>query len=82
MNVSLSQDLQDYVTEKVRSGAYADEGDVLSEALRFLKEYEAMKRAALRAAVQEGLDSGPAEPFDFDVFMDEVRRADPPDAKP
>jgi len=31
------------------------------------------RRVALNAALQEGLDSGPALPFDFDEFMAQMK---------
>jgi Arc/MetJ-type ribon-helix-helix transcriptional regulator len=31
------------------------------------------KLAALRAAIREGLDSGPAEPFDIEAILAEAR---------
>ncbi|MGO9807654.1 MAG: type II toxin-antitoxin system ParD family antitoxin [Rhodomicrobium sp.] len=31
------------------------------------------KLAALRAAIREGLDSGPAEPFDMEAILAEAR---------
>lgn len=38
--------------------------------------YEA-KLAKLRAAIQEGLDSGPAEAFDLDAFIAEMHALHP-----
>ncbi|MEE8342210.1 MAG: type II toxin-antitoxin system ParD family antitoxin [Gammaproteobacteria bacterium] len=36
---------------------------------RFQDENPDAKQALLRSAIQEGLDSGPAELFDFDKFV-------------
>ena len=36
-------------------------------------EPEELKLAILRALIQDGIDSGPAEPFDFDAFMAQLR---------
>lgn len=69
MNVALPETLQDYITAKVRSGEYADEADVVCEALRLMEEHEAAKLEALEAALEEGLASGPAEPFDRAAFV-------------
>lgn len=74
MNVSLPQDVQDFVAAKVRSGEYSDEADVLFDAVRMMREYETMKLAALRAAVQEGFDSElEPEPFDFAAYRADRR---------
>jgi len=39
-----------------------------------LLEAEEQKLEALRAALIEGEESGPAEPFDFDEFIAEMKR--------
>ena len=44
--------------------------------LRLLEEQEA-KLAALQSALIEGEQSGPATPFDFDVFITRKRDARP-----
>jgi antitoxin ParD1/3/4 len=49
---------------------------VVREGLRLLAERrktEELKLAALRAAIREGLDSGPAEPFDMEAIIAEAR---------
>ena len=38
-----------------------------------LKRRSGEKLAALRAAIREGLDSGPAEPFDMEAILAEAR---------
>jgi antitoxin ParD1/3/4 len=54
----------------VAGGRYEAAADVLRESLRLMQESEAEREAkltALRAAVQEGLDSGPMEEIG-DIF--------------
>jgi antitoxin ParD1/3/4 len=67
-NVNLPKELDRFVVSRVKSGHYANASEVLRSALRLLerdeREYEE-KMAALRAAIQEGLDSGIAEPGVF-----------------
>ena len=63
------------VADLVASGRYADEADVLRASLRLLEEREAERAALLRrleAAVDEGLASGPPEPFDLEAFLAEA----------
>ena len=42
--------------------------EVVRAGLRILEEREA-KLEALRGAINEGLESGPAEPFDVEAFI-------------
>ncbi len=70
MNVSLTNQLEFYVQQKVATGMYNSASEVIREALRLMAEKDseqALKLAALRADVQQGLDSiaaGQAKPFD------------------
>lgn len=42
-----------------------------------IKRRDLEKLAALRAAIREGLESGPAEPFDMEAILAEARAALP-----
>jgi antitoxin ParD1/3/4 len=68
-NVSLPEKLDQFITAKVESGDYANASEVMRAALRLLekeeREYEE-KMAILRAAIEEGLASGDAEPGVFE----------------
>ena len=64
MNVSLSPQLEDFVKQKVSTGMYNSVSEVVREALRLLEEkdqLQAIKLQALRAEIQEGLDSSESE---------------------
>jgi antitoxin ParD1/3/4 len=67
-NVNLPRALDRFVASRVKSGSYANASEVMRSALRLLerdeREYEE-KLAALRTAIQEGLDSGVAQPGAF-----------------
>ena len=57
MNYELSQEYADYVREKVASGAYATERDVLEDGLRYLRENDVLSqytREELNAMIEEG----------------------------
>jgi len=59
MNVSLTPELEGLVNEKVRSGDYNSASEVVREALRLLKEQDALKlirREELRREVMKGVD--------------------------
>ena len=68
-NVSLTKELDRFIARSVKRGRYANASDVVRSALRLLEQEEREfeeKMAALRKAIQEGLDSGVAEPGIFD----------------
>lgn len=60
MNVSLTQELEQFVQAKVNSGLYHSASEVIREGLRLLQErdmFQEMKLQALRAEIQRGIDS-------------------------
>jgi len=64
MNVNLTPQLEDMVRRKVASGMYGSASEVVREALRLMEAHD-QERAArlerLRADIDAGLNSGPAE---------------------
>jgi antitoxin ParD1/3/4 len=61
MNVSLSETLKEYVTERIADGIYSNTSDYIRALIR-----NDMKRRAdqkLEAAILEGIASGPAAPM-------------------
>jgi antitoxin ParD1/3/4 len=70
---SIGDHFNDFVATQVKEGRYGNASDVIRAGLRLLEEREA-KLAALRAALIEGEESGPALPFDFDEFVAEMQR--------
>jgi antitoxin ParD1/3/4 len=74
MNVSLTPQLEKLVQERVKSGRYTSASEVIREALRLMEEKDRLLEAKLdqlRQDIREGLDSGPATPWD----PDEIKRA-------
>ena len=78
MNVSISQQLEEWIHEKVSSGLYQTASEVIREALRLLREKEQIrdlrieelrKRIALGI---EDLDEGRSANFDESV-LEEVK---------
>jgi len=56
MHVTLTRELEQFVKEKVRTGRYTDESEVVREALRKL-ERDDYESPALEAALLEGVRS-------------------------
>ena len=71
MNTSISLDdhFVTFLAEQVASGRYQTSIEDIRAGLRLLEERE-VHLNALRAALIEGKDSGEAEEFDFDAFID------------
>ena len=67
-SVSLSDHFVEFIEEKVKDGRYTSASDVVRAGLRLLEAEEA-KLEQLRAMIDEGVASGPAQPFDFDAFL-------------
>ena len=65
---ALGDHFREFAQRKVREGRYGSTSEVVRAGLRLL-EAEEQKIEALKRAIQEGLDSGPPEPFDFDDFL-------------
>lgn len=83
-NVNLTRELDRFVAEKVASGRYANASEVMRAALRSLERQEQefeQKMAVLRAAIDEGLASGVAEPGVFerlDAYIDALAGEEEP----
>jgi antitoxin ParD1/3/4 len=77
MNVSLTSELEQYVTEKVASGLYHSASEVIREGLRLLKDQDALREIRLqelRQQVQAGIDSGDAQPLDVEDVIERGKK--------
>lgn len=72
MTITLPPALNQLVDRLVSTGRYADESDVVREALRVLERQEFDESPALEAAILEGVAS-PHQPYDSSV-LDRIRR--------
>lgn len=70
-SVSLGDHFAGFVERQLARGRYGSASEVVRAGLRLLEEHEA-KLETLRAALVEGEQSGPARPFDRNVFFDRM----------
>jgi antitoxin ParD1/3/4 len=74
MNINLTPQLEDLVRQKVASGLYTSASEVVREALRLMEEKDRLlgaKLDQLRQDIRDGVNSGPAQPWD----PEEIKRA-------
>lgn len=77
MNVSLTPELEKYVSEKVESGLYHSASEVIREGLRLLKDQDALRKIRLhevRQQIQEGVNSGESQPLNVEEVIDRGRK--------
>ena len=75
---TLGSHFEGFVRQLVENGRFVSASEVLREGLRLVEEREQTRKAklqALRTAIQEGIDSGPAEPLDMNAIKAEARTA-------
>lgn len=65
MNISLPDQMKNWVEESVQSGLYANASDYVRDLIR----QDHQKMAALRQALIEGENSGEARVFDLEAFI-------------
>jgi len=76
MHISLTHELEQFVTEKVQSGRYTSASEVIRDSLRLLVERDQLYQIRLdelRKEIQKGIDSGEATAFDPEVIINKVR---------
>jgi antitoxin ParD1/3/4 len=83
MNVSLTPELENFVSEKVKSGLYNSASEVLRESLRLLKERDMLKEiqlSELRREIMLGVEQIRRGEFvevkasELDAFADKLIR--------
>ena len=67
-SLSLDDHSTDFIERQVDEGNFASPSEVVRAGLQLLEERQAQIER-LRAAIIEGEESGPPQPFDFDVFI-------------
>ncbi|MDI4234392.1 type II toxin-antitoxin system ParD family antitoxin [Bradyrhizobium sp. Arg237L] len=73
---SIGKHFEDMIHGLIESGRYSTASEVLRDGLRLIEEREERRKAkleALRAEIQKGFDSGPAEEVDIHEMMESVK---------
>ena len=72
MNVSLPDPMKTWVEARLKDGRYSNTSDYVRHLIRRDQE-RAQALEALQQAIDDGVKSGDAEPFDFKAFKAEMR---------
>ena len=67
MNISLPEQMREWVQSQIEAGKYASSSDYVRDLIRQDQERR-NEIAALQRAIEEGLESGESEEFDFAQF--------------
>ena len=71
-SVALGQHFEEFIQASIASGRYNNASEVVRSGLRLLEDRE-RKMAALRSAIEEGLNSGIVEDFDTQDFLQQMK---------
>ena len=71
-SISLGNYFEQFVSSQVSAGRYKNVSEVIRAGLRLLEDEES-KVIALRAAIQQGLDSPRVENFDFKENLKKIK---------
>ncbi len=71
-SVALGSHFEDFIQSCIQSGRYNNASEVVRSSLRLLEEQE-QKMAALRSAIEAGLDSGIVEDFDSQGYLQKMK---------
>ena len=72
-SVAIDDHAADFIGEQIEAGRFASESEAVNAGLRLLEDHET-KLIALRAAIDEGAQSGWVEDFDVDIFLEEMNK--------
>jgi antitoxin ParD1/3/4 len=73
---SIGKHFESMIEDLIESGRYSTASEIMRDGLRLVEEREERRRAkleALRAEIQKGFDSGPAEEIDVGEMIEAVK---------
>jgi antitoxin ParD1/3/4 len=73
---SIGKHFENFIASLLESGRYSTASEVMRDGLRLIEEREERRQAkleALRAEIQKGFDSGPAEEVDIGEMIKAVK---------
>jgi len=73
MNISLPQQMKDWVEAQTKDGKYANSSDVVRDLIR-RELVRREKIAAMQEKIDEGYASGFSEVGDIDAFFDDIKK--------
>lgn len=73
ISIQIEEDFGAFIDQKVSDGLYRSRDEVVEAGLRLLKEQDE-ELEAIRLALVEGEESGIAEDFDPDNFLDRMHK--------
>lgn len=71
MNISLPDEMKNWVEENVQTGRYSNASDYVRDLIRD----DHKKLEELRAALIEGENSGTSSEFDFEMFIETKKKS-------
>ena len=71
-SVALGPHFEDFIQASILSGRYNNASEVVRSGLRLLEDQE-QKMAALRSAIEEGMNSGFVEDFDPQEHLQQMK---------
>ena len=73
---SIGKHFEDLIENLIESGRYSTASEIMREGLRLVEEREERRKVkleALRAEIQKGIDSGPADDEDIGVMTTRIK---------
>ena len=71
-SVALGPHFEDFIQASIMSGRYNNASEVVRSGLRLLEDQE-QRIAALRSAIEEGMNSGIVEDFDPQEYLQQMK---------
>jgi antitoxin ParD1/3/4 len=74
---SIGKHFEGLIQSLIESGRYSTASEVMRDGLRLVEEREERRKAkleALRAEIQKGFDSGPAEEVDLSEWIESIKQ--------